>query len=129
MRNLQSKVPADVWPEFHARAQACYQPASPALAAALAHDPWIPRFIRDVGVVRTGADDLMVATILAPCRLTITLFQPVAGRLASEVLANRDVEPGRFEQTVEGTYFVNGNSLLLTANDEEYHLHPFLNPA
>ena len=28
MRNLQSKVPADVWPEFKARAAACYQAAS-----------------------------------------------------------------------------------------------------
>jgi putative transposase len=31
-RNLQSKVPEDVWPEFKARAAACYQAASPALA-------------------------------------------------------------------------------------------------
>jgi transposase-like protein len=38
MRNLQSKVPADVWPEFHARAQACYQAASPALARLLRDD-------------------------------------------------------------------------------------------
>jgi hypothetical protein len=29
-RNLQSKVPEDVWPEFKARAAACYQAASPA---------------------------------------------------------------------------------------------------
>jgi putative transposase len=38
MRNLQGKVPADVWPEFHARAQACYQAASPALARLLRDD-------------------------------------------------------------------------------------------
>jgi putative transposase len=38
MRNLQSKLPADVWPEFHARAQACYQAASPALARLLRED-------------------------------------------------------------------------------------------
>lgn len=38
MRNLQSKVPDDVWPEFQARARACYQAASPALARLLRED-------------------------------------------------------------------------------------------
>jgi putative transposase len=38
MRNLQSKVPDDVWPEFHVRARACYQAASPALARLLGDD-------------------------------------------------------------------------------------------
>src|SRR5213595_3450310 len=38
MRNLQSKVPEDVWPEFRARAAACYQAASPALARLLRDD-------------------------------------------------------------------------------------------
>jgi putative transposase len=38
MRNLQSKVPENVWPEFHARAQACYQAASLGLARLLRED-------------------------------------------------------------------------------------------
>ncbi len=38
MRNLQSRVPDTVWPEFHARARACYQAASPALARLLGDD-------------------------------------------------------------------------------------------
>ncbi|MBK5093734.1 MAG: IS256 family transposase [Actinobacteria bacterium] len=38
MRNLQSKAPEDAWPEFKARAQACYQAASPALARLLRDD-------------------------------------------------------------------------------------------
>jgi len=38
MRNLLSKVPDDVWPEFQARARACYQAASPALAGLLRDD-------------------------------------------------------------------------------------------
>ena len=38
MRNLQSKVPEDLWPEFKARAPACYQAASPALARMLRED-------------------------------------------------------------------------------------------
>jgi putative transposase len=38
MRNLQSKVPEDVWPEFKARATACYRAASPALARLLRDD-------------------------------------------------------------------------------------------
>jgi transposase-like protein len=38
MRNLQSKVPENVWPEFKARAAACYQAASLALACLLRDD-------------------------------------------------------------------------------------------
>ena len=38
MRNLQCKVPDDVWPEFKARGAACYQAASPALARLLRDD-------------------------------------------------------------------------------------------
>ena len=38
IRNLQSKVPEDLWPEFKIRAQACYQAASPALARLLRDD-------------------------------------------------------------------------------------------
>ena len=38
MRNLQSKAPDDVWPEFHARARACYQAASASMARLLRDD-------------------------------------------------------------------------------------------
>jgi transposase-like protein len=38
LRNLLSKVPEDVWPEFKARALACYKAASPALARMLRDD-------------------------------------------------------------------------------------------
>lgn len=38
MRNLQSKVPENIWAEFRARAQACYRAASPALARLLRDD-------------------------------------------------------------------------------------------
>ena len=38
MRNLQSKVPEDVWPEFKARGTACYQAPSAALARLLRDD-------------------------------------------------------------------------------------------
>jgi transposase-like protein len=38
LRNLQSKVPEDQWPEFKARAIACYQAASPVLARMLRDD-------------------------------------------------------------------------------------------
>lgn len=46
MRNLGSKVPEDIWPEFKARANACYQAASPALA----------RLLRDDIVASYGSD-------------------------------------------------------------------------
>jgi transposase-like protein len=41
LRNLQSKVPEDQWPEFKARASACYQAASPALARATSWRPTV----------------------------------------------------------------------------------------
>ena len=40
LRNLQSKVPEDQWPEFKARAIACYQAASPALGGCCATTWW-----------------------------------------------------------------------------------------
>jgi len=46
MRNLESKVPEDRWPEFKACAAACYQAASPALA----------RLLRDEIVAAYGQD-------------------------------------------------------------------------
>src|SRR5437588_1569160 len=38
MRNLQCKVPEDVWPEFKARSSSCYQAALPALARLLRYE-------------------------------------------------------------------------------------------
>jgi putative transposase len=57
MRNLQSKVPEAVWPEFHARASACYQAASPVCESASKWDPRRKRqnaLIRLVEFVRGG---------------------------------------------------------------------------
>lgn len=42
MRNLQGKVPDDVWPEFHVWARACYQVVSSALAWLLREDILTP---------------------------------------------------------------------------------------
>ena len=50
MRNLQCKVPEHIWPEFKARAYACYYAASPALARMLRED-----------VVATYLDELPAA--------------------------------------------------------------------
>ena len=47
MRNLQSKVPEDQWPEFKARAVACYKAASPALACVL-RDDIVATYVRDL---------------------------------------------------------------------------------
>jgi putative transposase len=47
MRNLESKVPEDRWPEFKACATACYQAASPALARLL-RDEIVAAFEREL---------------------------------------------------------------------------------
>jgi putative transposase len=61
-RNLQSKVPDAVWPEFHARARACYQAASPALARLL-RDDIVATYGRDLpAAVACLGDDFEACT-------------------------------------------------------------------
>jgi len=62
MRNLQSKVPEDVWPEFKARAAACYQAASPALARLL-RDDIAATYSRDLPSAVACLDDDFAACI------------------------------------------------------------------
>jgi putative transposase len=62
MRNLQSKVPEDVWPEFKARAAACYQAASPALARLL-RDDIAATYARDLPSAVACLDDDFEACI------------------------------------------------------------------
>lgn len=91
--------------------------------AALAHDPSRPRFVRDFRVANQTAE----ARILARCKLTLTIYRAAPDRgVLAEVLASVEAEPGVFEQRIEADHLADANSLLLTANGEEYHLHPFL---
>jgi transposase-like protein len=62
MRNLQSKVPEDLWPEFKARAVACYQAASPALARLL-RDDIAATYARDLPSAAACFDDDFEACI------------------------------------------------------------------
>lgn len=62
MRNLQSKVPEDLWAEFKARAAACYQAASPALARLL-RDDIAATYARDLPSAVACLDDDFEACI------------------------------------------------------------------
>jgi transposase-like protein len=62
MRNLQSKVPEDAWPEFKARATACYQAVSPALAHLL-RDDIAATYNRDLPSAVACLDDDFAACI------------------------------------------------------------------
>jgi transposase-like protein len=62
MRNLQSKVPEDVWPEFKARSTACYQAPSPALARLL-RDDIVATYSRDLPSAVACLDDDFEACI------------------------------------------------------------------
>jgi putative transposase len=62
MRNLQSKVPESLWPAFKARAMACYQAASPALARLL-RDDIMATFQADVVAAVACLDDDFEACI------------------------------------------------------------------
>lgn len=62
MRNLQSKMPDAVWPEFKARAAACYQAASPALARLL-RDDIAATYARDLPSAVACLDDDFEACI------------------------------------------------------------------
>ena len=48
MRNLAVKVPTDLWPEFKARASACYQAPSRAIARDLAKGVSVHRALHAV---------------------------------------------------------------------------------
>ena len=62
MRNLQSKVAESIWPEVKARAAACYQAASPALARLL-RDDIAATFQADVPAAVACLDDDFEACI------------------------------------------------------------------
>ena len=62
MRNLQSKIPEDLWPEFKARSAACYQAASPALARLL-RDDIAATYGKDLPAAVTCLDDDFEACI------------------------------------------------------------------
>jgi hypothetical protein len=56
VRNPQSEVPEDGWPEFKVRAVACYQAASPALARLL-RDDIAATYAKDLPSAVTCLDD------------------------------------------------------------------------
>jgi hypothetical protein len=94
--------------------------------AALARDPRDPRFLRDVEVSAEDRTVQVTATVLAPCRIQVTLFRSGGEGLVSEVLGQADAEPGPFSWTGTADDICGGNSLLVMAEEMEYHLHPFL---
>lgn len=62
MRNLRSKVPDTIWPEFAARARATYEAASPALATVL-KDDLVKEYERELpAAVRCFLDDFEACT-------------------------------------------------------------------
>ena len=62
MRNLQSKVPEDLWPEFQARSMACFQAPSSALARLLCDDI-AATYARDLPSAVACLDDDFEASI------------------------------------------------------------------
>ena len=62
MRNLESKVPQDIWLEFKARATGCYQAASPALARLLREDI-VATYAKELPAAVAGLQDHFGACI------------------------------------------------------------------
>jgi hypothetical protein len=97
--------------------------------AALAHDPRIPQFVSNVEVFTDNGAIRVTATVVAPCLLTFTVFRAEVRNLATEALAEVNVEPGPFSWTGPVGDLQDANSLLLSAGGTQYHLHPFLSRA
>lgn len=95
------------------------------ILAALAHDPLSPRFIRDITTVQSEAADRVSATILIRCHLTLTIYRVIDAKLVSEILAEEDVTPGHYEWTGASGTLDDANSLVVIADEDEYHLHAF----
>jgi len=95
------------------------------IMAALARDPESPAFVRDIAVSRGEAEDQVSATVVEGCHVTLTLYRVTDGRLVPELLAEGDVTPGRRVWRSAAGTVDDAHSLVLIANDDEYHLHPF----
>jgi hypothetical protein len=94
------------------------------ILAALVRDPLSPEFIRDIITVQSDVADRVSAAILASCHVTLTVYR-VDGELAPELLAAEDVTPGHYEWTGAAGTFDDANSLVVTADESEYHVHAF----
>ncbi len=94
--------------------------------AALTQDPQATGLVTDFRLINEDANARILATVLAPCHVTLILYRAIGEGLEAEVLADDDAEPGPFEQRSDAQSLAGADSLLLTANEDEYHLHPFL---
>jgi hypothetical protein len=95
------------------------------ILAALARDPLSPEFIRDITTVRSDMADRVSAAILASCHVTLTVYRVVDGELVPELLAGKDVTPGHYEWTGAAGAFDDANTLVVTADESEYHILAF----
>jgi hypothetical protein len=94
------------------------------IVAALKHGPK-PRFAWDLRVTSnmSGAD--IVVRVLAPCHVTLTLFQKHADGLTSKTLTEADAEPGPLKWTLNSADMVGAFSLVLDVNGEEFLHYAF----
>jgi hypothetical protein len=86
-----------------------------------------PDLLTDLHVMNEDGDSRIVATLRAPCHLSATIYrQSEHDGLTAKLLFDAEVEQGPFEYRIVSDHFEDANSLLLTVNGSEYHLHPFL---
>lgn len=97
------------------------------IIAALRRDPRSPEFVRDFKVKRDDGGWRVAATVLVPCRITLTLYsRPDGEALEQELLAEESAVAGSLDLHFGEERFSKAYSLVLSANNEEFHHVPFL---
>jgi hypothetical protein len=96
------------------------------IAAALKHDPRSARFARDLRVIDNMSGATIRVHILAPCHITLTLFQKHADGLTSKILSELDAEVGALEWPLNSVDRVGAFSIVLDVNGEEFLHYAFL---
>jgi hypothetical protein len=96
------------------------------IVAALLHDPRSARFARALRVINNLGGSTILVHILAPCHLTLTLFQKRADGLIPKTLTEIDVEDGPLVWPLKSADMVGAFSIVLDANGEEFLHYAFL---
>jgi hypothetical protein len=96
------------------------------IAAALKHDPRSARFARDLRVSNNMSSAIVLVHMLAPCHLTLTLFQKHADGLTSKTLTEFDAVVGPLRLPLSSADMVGAFSIVLDANGEEFLHYAFL---
>ncbi len=97
------------------------------VSAALQRHPQTPVLVDSVVFCASRHGGRVTAIVLTACHVTVTLYaHPVAGTLERHRLLDADVSEGLMTCTLPEDRLLTAYSLVVIANDKEFHHLPFL---